>query len=155
MYERTTNPVSVLLVLAVFAATTFLLPSSANAKWKDHSDNDGPDWGKIVAIGVVLGLASYGIAYLITHKKTEKAEPMETTEEDDTESAAVDETKSNNVTESLVSTSDFAPPMLSKQQNSQFGLYLDVDPPNSDNGFRDKDINLSDVTVKAGVSIRF
>lgn len=156
MKKLSANPVSVLLVLAAFAATTFLLPSSANAKWPQPPDDDGPSWGKILAVGVVLGLASYGIAYLITHKKTEKTDLPEKTEETEgTESATEDESEPSVTNEDRQSSSDFSRSLLTEQQSSRFGLYFDIDQLGEEIGLREKEIDFSDVTVKVGVSFSF
>lgn len=160
MYRRTTNPVSVLLILTVFAATTFLLPSSADARWIDHSDeypgSDGPSLGTVVALGAVACLAIGGVILMSKKNKQDKLAPeSEVTETEETESVTDEETESEADTAGSASTSGFSAPMLGEQQPSQLGLYLNIDPLSNDNGFRGKGIDLSDVTLKAGITFCF
>jgi len=75
MKKNQTNSILVLFIACAFMVTMLLAPSTAEARYRSHYDDypgeDSLPWGTIILVGVIGGLAVSGIAYLVTHKKTD------------------------------------------------------------------------------------
>lgn len=154
--RRIASRLSVILVAAVFAAVTYLVPASAEAQWESHYDEfpgeDSPDWGKIIAIGVIGGVATVAIVYLVKGKTADESDTG--VEEDPAEGATGGETTSSEPEAREDSAIGFASSML-KGQESPFGIHFDIDHRQAGIGISEPRTDFTDVTIEAGITFSF
>lgn len=153
MKRSTTRHLTVALALVAFAAALFA-PSTADAAWRDHSDEyPGLDnaTGTYLLIAAGVAVAAGAIILIAKSGGKDKADSPATTGE-------ADATEEAEETEGEVSRSDdratetWAADRIT--ESSRFGLYLGLDQPRTSVA-ADRAPNLSDLGVKAGISLSF
>ena len=155
MKKLTSNPISVLLVLTVFAFTMFLTPAETKAAYHDHSDElPGMDFNLtpyLVVGGVLIGAALiYRLAKHSSDKTPQQPEIIEDAKAADDEKEVEDESKAetNDENEDL-SLTDYGD--LTK---SKVNMYFDIDPHGS-YGSESSALDFSNMTVKVGFKVSF
>ncbi|MFZ5981463.1 MAG: hypothetical protein ACOYVF_12625 [Candidatus Zixiibacteriota bacterium] len=156
MRKLSNQPISVLLVLTVFAFTMFLTPAETRAAYHDHSDElpgmDGSEFTPYLIVGGLLvgGLLIYKLAKHSSDKSAKQPdvveEPKADQEEDDAEKADSTETTEPSENLSLIDYGD-----LSK---TRLNMYFDVDPQGSSVS-ESSALDFSNMTVKVGFRVSF
>ena len=156
MKKLSSNPISVLLVLTVFAFTMFLTPAETQANWQSHNDeypglDDSEVMPYLIVGGVLIGgLLIYGLVKLGSKKSPDKPVIIEDAKTADDEKETVDENDDEKTEESEELTlTDYGD--LSK---SKVKMYFDIDPRGS-YGSESSALDFSNKTVKVGFKLSF
>ncbi len=160
MKTLTPKPIVLALMLAGFALSLFVTPSTAEAGWKSHYDElpglSDFDLTPYLVVGgaLIAGAIIYKIA---THQSgdTEDLDDLvipDTEEEVSAEEPAVDD---QDVLETESDTETAAALRLTPPDQSRLGLFLDVTDDTRFYGPQKDAFDFSDLTVKAGVTIGF
>ncbi len=155
MQRFSTKSTVAALIVAVFTAYVLFTPSPAYAKWDDRSDElPGMDNSLGTYLLVGAGIVAAGtVVYLIAksgkddgaNQKPDVTSPTSTAET--TEQPAAEDDDAENQEHGTTGQ------LLEKQGDLKF--YFDVRPEKLDNGFDDRALGVSNMTVRAGVSLGF
>ncbi len=152
MKNSQTKTTGVLLATVAFVIYLFFAPATANAGWRSHYDEyPGTDSNVGTYLLVAAGaVAVIGIIALVKHNNTNAKHKTEDDKADSTKTdSGVDNSAQNEAksAELMMITTEAT-------VGSRLGLYIDV--AQDDNGFdRDKAFDISDLTMKAGISLSF
>ena len=146
-----------MMVIFIFGLSSIFTPSTAEARWRDGSDNLPGMHEFPTGLAVLTGVVAVGaIVYMVAKKnKNDKELPTENSTKEDAEEtsgATTDSTQTSTsdpaVTSSLLNTD-------SNQSGSKLGLYFDVDSPDLPPTVLNTKPRFSDLTFKVGFSIGF
>jgi len=155
MQRQFLNPLSVILVVVLFAAQLFIVPTTAEAKWTDRSDElPGDDFptGTVIVAAVAVGIV---VGYII-YKHSKKSD---SDEEGDVEVEDASESSESSYLEGSPESIREYPsechlvPVVTEQPT--LGFYLNVTDDSQLYGPGESATDFSDVTLRAGFSIDF
>ena len=151
MKRLSSNAACVLFVIAAFAAQIFLVPSSAEARWRE-GETPGSDFPTelVIVAGVLIAVA----IVVVLVKKSRKEDKKEETEEKEEESSE-ENSDSQSLLRSKEHFGDARKLAAYERHMSRINFYLDVDETGEGIGLKTPVHDLSDKTVKMGLSFSF
>lgn len=154
MRTLVTRPTAALLVLSAFAFTFLVGPSAAQAAWRDRSD-ELPGMSSSTGLFIVAGLATAALVTVLLVKKHHNDQAgrtqvgtgstQDTSQESDSTAVHRDKTE-------IPTQSSLLPPQETK---TQLRIFYGLDQVSQESKLGSPPLSLSDLKLKAGVSISF
>lgn len=143
----------VILTFAFFALGSVLSPTPAAARWHDNSPK-GTDLTPVLVVGGVVAAACVVYA-IVKHNGKDRANKLEVITPAATQSPKSEKSDTTTVQTAPVETKLKSSDLQEKKNDTKLRFFFDAAPGESNGSESNRQLDLSNVTLKTGLTLSF